>query len=198
MQKKLTANTYAEYQQQQISRSTKKWQSVTYDMIELHKVIDECLPYIKDALSICCMGIRGGEYNEGNEMADFRHRPELRRAGIFGVDINPLVSKVHGRTFCHDFNRLPSKGWEDRFDVIYSNSLDHAYDVQDTLKGWHKALVPGGYLILGLSTSEEIGGSDVYQFEEADIPEICGDRFELVKKLEAGNEKNFNILLRKI
>ena len=36
-----------------------------------------------------------------------------------------------------DFNKLPDD-WTDKFDFIFSNSIDHAYDPEQTLKEWRR------------------------------------------------------------
>ncbi len=196
MKKVETPKNYDDYRNTQIHRSAKKWNSISFEPALLHDRLDECTEYLKGVETICCMGIRGGQYNEGNEMVLFRHRREFINSSVVGVDICPQVANVIGKTFCHDFNKLPDKGWENRFDLIYSNSLDHAYDVSETLKGWAKALKPRGHLLLDLSKAANIGGGDIYQFEKADALELAGSAFDLVKILETETPDAFSILLR--
>ena len=46
-----------------------------------------------------------------------------------------------------DFNRVRG-GWVSKFDFVYSNSFDHAYNLPATLSVWFEQLRPGGVMLL--------------------------------------------------
>jgi SAM-dependent methyltransferase len=81
----------------------------------------------------------------------------IDRGSVVGVEINPDGKRQDVLTA--SFDDLP-KEWEGKFQVVYSNSLDHAQDPYRTAKEWFRVLSPGGYLILG-SPGEKIAPSKV-------------------------------------
>ena len=50
-------------------------------------------------------------------------------------------------TLIWDFHEI-KKDWENKFDIIYSNSHDQAHDPEKALKNWIKSLKKGGLLFL--------------------------------------------------
>lgn len=72
-----------------------------------------------------------------------------------GVEINPDGKRQDVLTV--SFDDLP-KEWEGKFQIVYSNSLDHAQDPYRTAKEWFRVLAPDGYFILG-SPGEKINPS---------------------------------------
>ena len=53
-----------------------------------------------------------------------------------------------------DFN-YPREGWLGKFDFLYSNSFDHAFDPEITFKVWRNQVRPGGVIILEWSKKHE-------------------------------------------
>ena len=150
---------YENYLEIQKERSDIKWGSRGFQVFrveEFKKVMswfsDECgVPK-----SVCCMGIRNG-----NEYFEFKKI--FSKSEIYGVDINKKVIDVGDNCFFKDFNNLPEE-WSNKFELIYSNSLDHAYDVQATLKEW--ARVSSRFIVVVLSAGE-ITKADLHSFDIA-------------------------------
>ncbi len=94
-----------------------------------------------------CHGVRGGA--EVKWFADYMKCP------VYGTEIgqsdNDYISKW-------DFN-YPLPAGLGKFEFIYSNSFDHAYDPAATLKVWADQLKPGGLLILEWSRKHEHTGA---------------------------------------
>ncbi|HOY08568.1 MAG TPA: methyltransferase domain-containing protein [Candidatus Omnitrophota bacterium] len=76
---------------------------------------------------------------------------------VVGVEINPDGKRRDVLTA--SFDELPPE-WTGIFQIVYSNSLDHAQDPYRAAKEWYRVLADGGYLILG-SPGEKIAPSHV-------------------------------------
>ena len=74
-----------------------------------------------------------------------------------GVEINPDGKRQDVLTV--SFDDLP-KEWEGAFQIVYTNSLDHALDPYRAAREWFRVLAPGGYFILG-SPGEKINPSTI-------------------------------------
>ena len=73
---------------------------------------------------------------------------------MFGTDLFPNfgrtavdVSKIESKVIKHDFSARKLE-WVGNFDLIYSNSLDHARNPKSTLQVWFEQLKPDGYLVI--------------------------------------------------
>jgi hypothetical protein len=137
---------------------------------------------------IGCMGIRNGaEYFEFQEYLPY--------AVVYGIDILDKVKDVGGNCFCYDFNRLP-KDWKNKFDLLFSNSLDHSYEVYETLKEWSRVTKKDGYLLLQLTPNSMPSSPDRYGFDMEDTEELFKN-FEIIKKDYIEKKKGtFYVLLK--
>ncbi len=70
--------------------------------------------------------------------------------------------------FVMDFTSLP-EGWTDKWNFLYSNSLDHSYDPTATFREWVRVVKTGGYLALGFSLEVEASPTDPSAFKKQDI-----------------------------
>jgi len=159
-----STNDYETYKAIQIGRSGKKWTCNTFwkDFHLFETVMIEINKLYGPPESICCMGIRSG-----NEYKGFREElVGFKDTKVYGVDIAPQVREVGPNCFCFDFSQLPVE-WAKKFTWVYSNSLDHSFDVQKTLKEWHR--VCKDYLILTMSACGRVTDADLYDFELSDI-----------------------------
>lgn len=184
---------YEEYKEAQIHRAGAKWGSRTFwnNITYFNDTVREALELTKIIpSSMCCMGIRNG-----NDYTGFKEKAEFRNCDIYGVDIHPDVVKVGKNCFCYDFAKLP-KEWEKKFDWVYSNSIDHAYDVKETLKEWWR--VCKGYVLLTMSNETEVDQVDVYSFLVEDEQTLFDkELFKVMKVWKIrGAETTFNVLLK--
>ncbi len=81
----------------------------------------------------------------------------IKEGSVVGVEINPDGRRQD--VLIASFDELPAE-WGGKFQVVYSNSLDHAQDPYRASQEWFRVLQPGGYLILG-SPGENINPSKV-------------------------------------
>lgn len=193
---------YEEYKTIQIERSRAKWTSTSFNESVFMKVMMTALPlmvkpgtikYLRPD-DVLCLGIRNGnEYFAFGRLKKIT--AQLVNTKVWGVDINPVVVHVGPDCYEADFNHLPSD-WANKFDMIYSNSLDHAFEIKETLNEWHRVARKDSYLVLTLPHHGKTCETDLYDFTEDDIEGIVGDKWWVVHKwVEYGQEGSFNVLL---
>lgn len=198
---------YDEYKKTQITRSAAKWANPSFDQWVFMKVLATALPRATHygsgkqlrPLQVGCMGIRNG--NEYSALLSLKKALTcLDRAEIHGIDINPEVVKVGPNCHAEDFNKLPAS-WTGRFDLIYSNSLDHAFDIKATLEEWRRVMRNDRYLLVELADGPKTCATDLYAFEEADVGLLFGDKSKWEIRhvwREYGQQGFFNVLVRVI
>jgi hypothetical protein len=106
---------------------------------------------------------------------------------MFGTDIVPKSGKASRyKTKCdviqHDFMN-PVKRWENKFDVLYSNSLDHAYDPVACLETWFGQLKPErGHMFIHWNTSDRGtgGGGDCFGAHLDEYIDLLNDQGQVV------------------
>jgi SAM-dependent methyltransferase len=82
---------------------------------------------------------------------------------VIGTEISPTAVQFP-MTVQADFHDLQPQ-WERRADIVYSNSLDHAYDPAKALQSWAAAVKDGGVIVLEkASDSDPRGASDLDPF----------------------------------
>lgn len=180
---------YGKYKEVQKHRSGKKWGSLTFDELLFNETIMAGKEYIGKPGTIVCLGIRSG--NEYNPMT--KAYPE---AEVYGVDIHPEVTKVGKNCFAYDFNKLPAE-WQNKFDFIYSNSLDHAFNVGDTIKEWTRIAKADATMLLVLSSCGVTNYADVYDFDQQDLAELFpSDKFTILKIIDHKPQPIFSVFLK--
>ena len=187
--------TRDEYIKNQIDRSNDKFDfcKVSYThVINWYKLIKE--NNLGNPENICCLGSRNGREVDlfriifNNFFISFVIKlTEIRKNGwnnifkfflsykrsslehpkdqinVYGVEINPKGSRED--TYVGSFDELPND-WENKFDLIYSNSFDQSMDPKRTAQEWKRILKPGGIMIFSFShkkdptESDPVGGLD--------------------------------------
>jgi SAM-dependent methyltransferase len=101
--------------------------------------------FIRDGCRVLCLGARFGE-----EVRAFR-RLGYEAIGIdLWADEGDLVIKG-------DWNDLP---FENEFDVIYTNSIDHAFNIETMAEQVEKALKKDGIMIIALDQNHTHAAGD--------------------------------------
>lgn len=145
--------SYDQYLTDQKHRAKSKWgRKLDYDEIfkqTLRLSVAEVKSYIGNPKSICCMGCRAG-----TEVFEFKEM--FTEAEVYGVDIaenlDTIRTHLDVKIEHQDFNQLP-KSWQDKFELVFSNSIDHAYDPNETFYEWERVTKPGGHLLIEFSTT---------------------------------------------
>lgn len=181
------------YNRTQIERSDKKWfsQGFVHNTLPMVKKIIKFILDIDGKLdSVCCMGIRCG-----NEYKSFKEMKDLKDTEVYGIDINPKVVDVGPNCYCFNFNKFP-KDWENKFELIYTNSLDHAENIKETLDEWHR--ITNKYIWLDLP-DHKISETDIHTFDIGNVDDLIDEnKFNIIKIWENPEDKGYQILMKKI
>jgi hypothetical protein len=129
---------------------------------------------------LMCHGARNGM--ECDEFV--KHFPSLK---AYGTDLFPYSGsgrKSEGsKIFERDFS-VRRKSWLSTFDIVYSNSLDHARNPFHTLRVWLKQLTPSGFLFIQWTQAHAgVGGGDCFGsglFEHIKIGNSVGNVVDLL------------------
>ena len=134
---------YEEYVKVQTEGNVNKLKNVWADQ----QVFDLIAKYKPDAKDIICHGTRNGA-----ELDMFKKAiPSLYH--IVGTEISH-TAKQFPNTIQHDFHKqIPS--YVNKFDIVYSNSIDHSYDPFKALKTWTDQVNQTGLLCIELATGAE-------------------------------------------
>lgn len=191
-----------EYFNNQIKRSESKF---SYCKVS-YKHVEEWFKIINDLKikKICCLGTRNGrevdifrfifgdfflkkivKYTEINRHGFNNLFPFLlnyKRSDIkcfsddldvYGVEINPQAQRKD--TLISSFDELP-EDWNNKFDLLYSNSFDQSMSPEKTAIEWKKILKNNGLIIFSFSYDKMPTESDP----------VGGLTFENVSKLFGG------------
>ena len=132
--------SYEQYRQVQTHHNKREIDLVWADEVTLTVLCDELRREIpdKERLTGICHGTRNGF--EQRFMADY--------AGfdVVGTEISDTAGQF-ANTVQWDFHDVNGE-WVSRFDFVYSNSLDHAWNPKLALQTWLNQLNPRGVLAL--------------------------------------------------
>jgi SAM-dependent methyltransferase len=126
--------------------------------------------------SVLCLAAR-----QGSEVRAFIDQG----AFAIGIDLNPGPNNRY--VLVGDFHRLQFGNGS--VDWVYTNSLDHAFDIDAVLQEVRRVLAPGGCIIVeagaGGSNEAEAGGryeAIAWSSIDALLKRICADGFELAAR----------------
>lgn len=127
----------------------------------------------KDVEGVLCHGVRNGR-----EMRKFRtFYPE---ADIVGTDIADTILDVE-EGIQWDFHEV-NPMWDEGFEIIYSNSLDHSFDPNLAISTWKQALERNGTMYVEWS-AEGHSEDNPNDFDEADCFQASlGEYVDLFRK----------------
>ena len=125
------------------SRREKKY----YQEISQHVL--EHLDIIGGKASMVCLGTRNNW--ERDQFQIFLKSAE-REMGIYSLDVgeNENTRKCD---YIMDFNNMPEE-WANKWDIIFSNSIDHTVSATETFREWLRVTKPGGLLVIGFDLWE--------------------------------------------
>ena len=126
---------YDEYLNSQVEANVKKLRNVYVEKRTIKRVCKNK----KEAATILCHGTR-------NAAEQFYFKEFFKSAEIIGTEVSHTASQFP-MTVQHDFN-VEKKEWIGKFDIVYSNAFDHAFDPINTIKIWSNQLSPTGKLYL--------------------------------------------------
>ena len=97
--------------------------------------------------SIICHGTRSG----GEQKEFLKYYPN---AYVIGTEISDTATKYE-LTVEHDFS-VQKEQWVNKFDIVYSNAIDHAFDPTVTITTWKEQLSPTGKLAVDWNTAHSL------------------------------------------
>ena len=131
--------SYEHYRNVQIFHNKRKLNRVWSDKTTLSLICDELKQQFPDRrLTGICHGTRSGfEQNFMSEYAGF---------DVIGTEISDTYNQFD-KTVHWDFHNVDPQ-WVSRFDFVYSNSLDQAWNPREALTTWLNQLNDGGILVI--------------------------------------------------
>ncbi len=139
--------SYSDYIKKQRLANREKY-DMTWASEENIKAISKYLKPRHPLLGLCHGARNGSEVKFFN-----KHLPKCQ---TWGTDLGQ--SSAPGMVVW-DFNH-PREEWLGKFDFIYSNSFDHAFDPEITFKVWRDQVRDGGLIILEWSKKHEHAGEE--------------------------------------
>ena len=92
------------------------------------------------------------------------------------IDVNSLdISPESEADYIMDFSNLP-EDWNSKWDIVYSNCLDHSISATETFEEWIRILQDNGILILGVTFDTEINGSDSCAFDKEQVNKFLNEQ----------------------
>jgi hypothetical protein len=137
------------------------------------KCADKIIGLVQKDSNMICMGTRNN--HERDVLKDGLLAKNIK---VHSLDISPF-SKAD---YIMDFNDIPSE-WNDKWDVLFSNSLDHAIDATDIFYRWLDIVKTGGILVIGFDKNDDIGEADCCTFNSETVDGFMksgNDKFEFV------------------
>jgi len=144
--------------------------------------IDTIVKDKQSADNILCHGTRRGAEQEYFK----KHFPN---AYIIGTEISDTASQFP-MTIQHDFT-FPKEEWINKFDIVYSNSIDHSIDPLQTILTWKDQLVKDGRLYLEYSEDQSIcTTADPLMATNDEIKQLIDDAGLIIIQQFGGNKNN--------
>ncbi|NMG39155.1 hypothetical protein GRZ55_07870 [Chelativorans sp. ZYF759] len=138
---------YGRYKTIQEAGNKRKIGKVWADEVTIELICDRLRKSSATVRSGLCHGSRNG--------AEVRWFEKHLAADVVGTDISETASD-HGLVQW-DFHERREE-WVGRFDFVYTNSHDHAYDPKKAFQTWVEQLAPGGRLIIEHSMAHSPSG----------------------------------------
>jgi SAM-dependent methyltransferase len=141
---------------------------------------------MKENSRVLCLGARKGE-----EIMAFN---KMGHSAI-GVDLIPLMPFVVQA----DFHSLPFEN--ECFDVIYSNSIDHVYDINKFVLEVDRVLVPGGFILFHLQLKKDGRQVCLRLDSSLELTEVFGPRYEILEDYPVevfSGGLNYILLMKKL
>lgn len=183
---------FNEYKDIQIEANLRK-QNQTWATEEslayISKTLTKKIPAIRRGL---CHGVRNG-----TEIKLFK-RFLGNNIYILGTEIS-FTAKKYPNVIQWDFHNL-KKQWVGKFDFVYSNALDHAYNPELCIRNWISCLEPKGLCVIEWSRNNaENNPTDPFGASLRGLKSLIkkSARIESVSSFHDGNIKRFLFFLCK-
>jgi len=140
---------------------------------------------LMNSMQMICMGSR-------NNWEKICFKKFLNRRYIYDLDICPQ-SKCD---YTYDFQKLP-ESFIDKWDIIFTNSLDHSIDAEYTINHWYPFLKEDGLLIIGYEVDFQTpDANDCTTFTKKSIMELVEKKYSIIEN-STDCSQYFHLLLKK-
>ena len=99
------------------------------------------------------------------ERFDKSNKGCICKQSVIGVEINPQGERKD--VVCASFDEL-SNEWDEKFNILYANTLDHAQYPEATYEKWRRLVRPGGYYIVSFADikADNVGCSGDFTLDD--------------------------------
>ena len=115
------------------------------DEKDIKKISNYLIKLKKTKLDGICMGVRD------NKEVYFFLKYLGKKSRVIGTDISPTIKRFKYGVMWN-FNIYNSK-WKNKFDFVYTNSIDHTTDPKKTFNIWLKYIKKDGFIFVDHNTS---------------------------------------------
>ena len=154
---------YDDYVKWQIHTNKEKKGWVYVKESTIQQIVASHLSQKMMAPMVICHGTRAGA-----EQKFFKKY--LPNAEVLGTEISDNATE-YPMTIQHDFN-FQKDEWIGKYDIVYSNCIDHSIDPKATLKTWSDQLSPVGRMYVEYCQNQSIPGGNVNDPLDATDEEI--------------------------
>lgn len=168
--------SYTNYIKSQTSKHHKK-KHKHRNYKQYKTVADKLLPHIINDCEMICLGTRNN-----HERDCFKKALKSKKVKVYSCDI----AKESKANFILDFNNFPDT-WCEKWNVIYSNSIDHAISATDAFFKWYRLLKPNGIMVLAfvVTYKSKPDSADCCYFNEQNIDEFFEEnKIKILDKFE--------------
>lgn len=174
-------DSYEDYKNNQIRTNKGKLKFVWITDREIDSIIE----YVRDKKISISSGVCHGARN-GYEVKKFRNG---LKADIIGTDISETALDFDNMVQwdMHDRNEL----WIDKFDFVYSNSIDHSYDFNKCLDVWMESLTLNGICCIHWSTDIEnpYNQTDCFGISKQELFDLLNTNYLVSDILEVNGKR---------
>ena len=166
-------NSYDDYKKTQIFYNKKKINHIWADEENLVKICN----FIKKNISR--ERIKGICHGSRNGFEQKKFKEYLNSEEVIGTDISDTATQF-ADSIVWDFHEN-NKEWENKFDFVYSNSLDQSYNPKKALNEWLKQINQDGIIFIEISDQHNVhssGKMDPYGVEPEYFPYMLIDWFK--------------------
>lgn len=151
------------------------------------KALSQVIASSKSA-NMVCLGTRNN--HERDCFAEF----------MPGTNVKSLdISSSSDADYIMDFTKFPPD-WIEKWDIIYSNSIDHSYDATSTLNIWIDILKIEGILALDLQYDCSVSETDICAFERNNVFKYLSNlnRIEILNEVPGLTNTSSTWILKKL
>ncbi|MCG7854197.1 MAG: hypothetical protein MIO92_16900, partial [Methanosarcinaceae archaeon] len=141
---------YKEYRELQTKYNKKKIRDVWVQ----ESTIQTIKEFTGDRQKILCHGTR----NAAEQRFFLKHFPD---AEVLGTEISDTAGQFQN-TIEWDYHKIKEE-WVGKWDIVYSNSLDHSHSPEKAIRSWLRSINDNGYVIIEwCGDNERKTGPDIF------------------------------------